>query len=132
MNYTWLDRYCLALLGARRDEKMDWGVTRYLIDEKMFLMLGEDREKKEIITLKLPPAVGQLMRQDHAEVVPGYYMNKEHWNSIDANGSLPDALLKDMTRQSHALIFASLSKRRQKELLASPPTATEEECSHGL
>ena len=118
MKYDWLDGYCLGLPGARKDYQADWEATRYLIDEKMFLMHGENKEKLEIVTLKLPPAVGHLMRQEYSEIVGGYYMNKEHWNSIDVNGSVPDDMLRDMIRQSHDLILKALPKKRQKELLA--------------
>lgn len=118
MKYDWLNEFCLGLLGTREDYKAEWEATRYLVDDKMFLMVGENKKKQEIITLKLPPEVGHLMRQEYEEVVPGYYMNKEHWNSIDANGSVSDEMLMGMIRQSHKLILEGLTKKRQKELLA--------------
>ena len=52
MKYEWLDEYCLSKDGALRDYKTEWEATRYLIGDKMFAMQGEDKNKKEIITLK--------------------------------------------------------------------------------
>ncbi len=115
--YSWLNDYCLSLTGARKDYQTDWEATRYLIDNKMFLMVGENKEKKLIITLKLAPEFGYMMRQEYSDIIPGYYMNKEHWNSIYIDGAVPDDLLRDMVTKSHGLIFSSLTKKRQKELL---------------
>lgn len=44
-------------------------------------------------------------------------MNKVHWNSVKADGAVPDELLKDMLDQSYILIFRGLTKKRQKGLL---------------
>ena len=44
-------------------------------------------------------------------------MNKVHWNSVMADGEVPEDLLKDMLEKSYSLIFAKLPKKRQKELL---------------
>ncbi len=118
MNYPWMDAYCLEKKGAEKDYKPEWEATRYMIDGKMFLMEGENKEKEPIVSLKLEPAFGNLMRQEYpGQVVPGYYMNKEHWNSVLTQGSVPDEALKDMIDRSYALILGSLSKKRQKEIL---------------
>lgn len=44
-------------------------------------------------------------------------MNKEHWNSINPNGEVPDELLKDLLDKSYALVLGSFSKKKQKEIL---------------
>ena len=44
-------------------------------------------------------------------------MNKEHWNSVNLNGAVPDNLLKDMVEKSYRLVLGGLSKKAQREIL---------------
>jgi predicted DNA-binding protein (MmcQ/YjbR family) len=116
MKYEWLDAYCLAQTGAIKEYKAEWDATRYMVGGKMFALWGGDKEGKPIITLKLDPAFGYILRQQHKDIVPGYYMNKEHWNSLYLDGEVPDAIVKTMVLESHQLIFGALSKKLQKEI----------------
>ncbi|PKM78160.1 MAG: DNA-binding protein [Firmicutes bacterium HGW-Firmicutes-15] len=115
MKYEWLDEYCLSKNGAIKDFKMEWDATRYLIAGKMFAMEGGDKYKKAIITVKCEPFFGELLRQQYEHIIPGYYMNKEHWNSVYLEGDVPDNVLREMIEMSYQLVFNSLSKKVQKE-----------------
>lgn len=117
MNYPWLDEYCLSKAGAEKDFKPEWEATRYMLRGKMFAMQGGDKYGKAIITLKLEPAFGELLRRQYEDIVPGYYMNKQHWNSLYLEGSVPDEVLRDMIDQSHQLLLQSLPKKVQKEII---------------
>ncbi len=79
--------------------------------------IGGDRDEKPIITVKLDPVFGELMRSQYEDIVPGYYMNKEHWNSLYLDGNVPEYVLKDMLDKSYCLILESFSKKVQKEVL---------------
>ncbi len=116
MKYEWLDEYCLSKKAVQKDYKMEWSATRYRINGKMFALQGGDKEGKSIITLKLEPTYGEILRNQYKDIVPGYYMNKMHWNSLYLLGDVPDEVLKDMLDQSYRLIFESLSKKAQKEI----------------
>ena len=116
MAYKWLDEYCLAQTGAVKDYKPEWNATRYMVGGKMFALCGGDKEGKPIITLKLNPVFGDMLRQQYDDIIPGYYMNKVHWNSLYLEGNVPDDVVKNMVRESHKLIFESLSKKLQKEI----------------
>lgn len=116
IKYEWLDEYCLAQAGVIKEYKPEWDATRYIVGGKMFALFGGDKEGKSIITLKLDPAFGDLLRQQHKDIVPGYYMNKEHWNSLYLNGDVPDNVVKTMVIESYKLIFKSLSKKLQGEI----------------
>lgn len=121
-NYKWLDAYCLAQAGATTDYQPDWEAIRYLVGGKMFAMCTDDKAGKPIITLKLEPAFGDLLRQQYEDIIPGYYMNKVHWNSLYLEGNVPDDVVKTMIRESHRLVLDSLSKKAQKEIVeASNP-----------
>ena len=76
---------------------------------------GDDRPY--YITLKLEPLEGDFLRKQYADIIPGYYMNKTHWNSVKADGGVPDDLLKDLLDQSYRIVFGSLSRKKQREIL---------------
>ncbi|GAU78519.1 hypothetical protein F3D3_3153 [Fusibacter sp. 3D3] len=85
---------------------------------KMFAMVGGDKTGKPIITLKGNPMENLALRETYPDIIPGYYMNKAHWNSVYLEGSVPDELLKKLIDESHQLILLSLSKKVQKEFEA--------------
>ena len=73
--------------------------------------------KPYYITLKLEPAEGEFLRTQYEDIVPGYYMNKMHWNSVKPDGNVPDDLLKDLLDKSYELVLHGFSKKKQKEIL---------------
>ena len=116
MKYEWMDAYCIEKAGAEKDFKAEWNAVRYMIRGKMFAMVGGDKEGKPIVSLKLEPPRGLALREQHADIIPGYYMNKDHWNSVYLEGDVPDELLRSMIDESHSLILASFSKKAQAEI----------------
>ncbi|GHU46528.1 hypothetical protein FACS1894194_4270 [Bacilli bacterium] len=116
MKETEICAYAETFSAAHTDYKVEWGATRLLLDDKMFGMLGEDKTGKRILTVKLEPEDGELLREQYAEIVPGYYMNKVHWNSIDLAGQVPDETIKTMIQKSYQLILQAMSKKRQREI----------------
>jgi predicted DNA-binding protein (MmcQ/YjbR family) len=117
MCYPWLDAYCLAKKGCEKDYKAEWEALRYLLGGKMFAMQGTDKEGNAIITLKIEPSHGAALRQDYKDIVPGYYMNKLHWNSVRLDGAVPDNILKEMIDESYQILLNSLPKKMQKEFV---------------
>ena len=117
MPYEWLDAYLRAKPGAEKDYKPEWEATRYMVRGKMFCMIGHDKASEPIISLKLDPARGDHLRQTYEDIIPGYYMNKDHWNSVYIDGEVPDDVLRGMADESHRLIFAALSQKAQREIL---------------
>lgn len=117
MGYEWMDEYFLSKKGAKRDFKVEWNATRYLLGDKMFAMLGGDKNGEPIITLKCEPMFGEMLRQQYKDIVPGYYMNKVHWNSLYLKGSVPDDVLRQMIDMSYALVLASLPKKTQQKIM---------------
>lgn len=60
---------------------------------------------------------GEFLLSQFKDIIPGYYMNKTHWNSIKADGDISDDMLKDLMDKSYELILGGLSKKKQKEIL---------------
>ncbi|NLG92585.1 MAG: MmcQ/YjbR family DNA-binding protein [Clostridiales bacterium] len=116
MKYEWTDSYCLSKPGAEKDYKLEWDATRYMIRGKMFAMQGGDKEGKPIFTIKLEPSFGAFLRDRYKDIVPGYYMNKEHWVSLYLDGDVPDETVREMLDQAHRLVLESFSKKIQKEI----------------
>lgn len=129
MRYTWIDEYLLSKTGVSKDLQKDWNWVRYQIGGKMFaaLCLGENDEPY-YITLKLEPSEGEFLRTQYEDIIPGYYMNKMHWNSIKPDGEVPDELLKDLLDKSYQLVLGGFSKKKQKEILESADEAKTLSC----
>jgi len=117
MKYEWLDEHLLNKPGVHKDYKVEWSMIRYMVRGKMFVTQGGDNHGKPILTLKLRPEHGAVLRQQYKDIIPGYYMNKEHWNSIYLEGDVPDDVVRQMADEAYELIFAGLTKSAQKEIL---------------
>lgn len=118
MRYLWMDEYLLGKKGVTKDLQESWNWIRYHVGGKMFAAICLDEEDKPYyINLKLEPLEGEFFRQQYEDVIPGYYSNKLHWNSINPDGAVPDELLKDMLDKSYALVLGGFSKKRQREIL---------------
>lgn len=118
MKYPWIDEYLMSKPAVTKDLKAEWNWIRYMIGGKMFaaVLLGADNEPY-YINLKLDPAEGSALREEYEDIIPGYYSNKKHWNSVKPDGAVPDELLRAMLDKSYDLVFKGLTKAKQKELL---------------
>ena len=117
MKYGWIDEFLLAKNGVTKDLKKEWNWIRYQIGGKLFAAIClDDKDIPYYITLKLEPSEGEFLRQQYEDIVPGYYMDKRHWNSVKPDGNVPDDLLKDMLDKSYQLVLAGFSKKKQKNI----------------
>ena len=118
MKYTWIDGYIMGKPGATKDFQPEWKWIRYQIGGKMFAAIClDDHDQPYYITLKLEPLEGDFWRKQYDDIIPGYYMNKTHWNSIKADGAVPDDILRELLDKAYKIVFGSLSKKKQKEIL---------------
>lgn len=129
MKYTWVDEYLLDKTGVTKDLKEEWNWIRYQIGGKMFATIClDDNDEPYYITLKLEPSEGDFLRQQYEDIIPGYYMNKTHWNSIKPDGAVPDDLLKDLLDKSYQLVLGGFSKKKQKEILEAAQVTSDLSC----
>lgn len=118
MKYVWIDEYLRKKAGVTKDLQKDWNWIRYKIGDKMFAAIClDENDNPYYITLKLEPVEGDFLRQKFEDIIPGYYMNKTHWNSIKADGNVPDDLLKTLLDKSYQLVLGGFSKKKQREIL---------------
>ncbi len=118
MRYTWIDEYLMKKPGTVKNCD-NWNWMRYMVGDKMYAAVCLDDNTNEpcYITLKLEPSEGEFFREQYEDIIPGYYMNKTHWNSVKPDGAVPDELLREMLDKSYNLIFNSLTRKKQKEIL---------------
>ena len=118
MKYEWIDEYLLEKKGVTKDIQEEWNWIRYHIGGKMFAAICRDDDNIPVyITLKLDPLEGNYLRNQYEDIIPGYYMNKTHWNSVKADGEVPDDVLKDLLDKAYTIVLESLTKKKQKEIL---------------
>ncbi len=88
----------------------------FKVMNKMFALFAED-ETPLRINLKCDPEEAQILRGMHESISPGYHMNKEHWNTVILDGSLPDELIYEMIDNSYDLVVKGLKKSDREKLL---------------
>ncbi|MDR2870446.1 MAG: MmcQ/YjbR family DNA-binding protein [Deferribacteraceae bacterium] len=107
--------YLLSLPHAECIYKEDWECFLYKLDAKFFALMTHN-EPVAAVSLKCKPERSIELRAAFKEVTAGYHLNKTHWNTITIENTLDEELMKELMRHSYELIFASLTKKRQKEL----------------
>lgn len=113
----WIDRYCAEKKGAEKVWQAEWESMKYLIGGKMFAFMGSHKSGAPIITMKLPPQEGALLRSTYPDaIIPGYYMNKIHWNSLYLEKDVPKETIQKMLDSAYETVLKSLSKKAQKEI----------------
>lgn len=116
MKYPWINDYLLDKPGVTRNND-NWNWQRYMLGDKMFAAVClDDRNQPYYITLKLDPLEGEALRRQYEDILPGYYMNKLHWNSVRADGAVPDDLMYHMLDEAYRLVLHSFSKKKQAQL----------------
>ncbi len=84
---------------------------------KMFATLGiDDADEHGRMNLKCDPERALELREEHEAIIPGYHMNKRHWNTLVLDGSLPESLVRELISHSYALVRKSLPKKLRDEL----------------
>ena len=68
------------------------------------------------VSLKCDRLLAELLRQSHPAVLPGYHLNKRHWNTVIIDGSLPEQMIKDMIEDSYDLVASQLPASRRRAL----------------
>ena len=103
---------CLALPGAREEFPFGDEVSVFKVGGKMFALSSLDGRPLQL-SVKCDPELAVQLRAAHPAIVPGYHLNKRHWNTITLDGSLPDQMVTDLLGDSYDLVVASLPKARR-------------------
>lgn len=116
MTHELLEAYCLGKNGAVKEYPFDRYVAVFKVGGKMFA-LKKDAEIPLRVNLKCDPLYALELRSIYKSVIPGYHMNKKHWNTLICDGEIEDEMIRSMIDDSYDLVFKSLSKKEQAKLL---------------
>lgn len=75
----------------------------YKVNDKMFALVQENKEPLQL-SLKCDPLLAETLRERYESVLPGYHLNKKHWNTILLTGQLSDEEIKDLIVHSYNLV----------------------------
>lgn len=122
MDLYQLRDYCLAKPGVEETFPFDEHTLVFKVMGKMFALTGLDNPELSV-NLKCDPQRSEELREQYPEVQPGYHMSKIHWNTVSFEGSLSNALLRELIDHSYELVVRSLPKRQQLLLQSLPPSS---------
>ena len=88
----------------------NWQLVRYAGNKKAFLWTYE-KDGHLCLNLKVDPDKAFFWRRVYASVIPGYHQNKDHWNTVIMDGSIPEEDVKMMIAESYDLVSDSPAKR---------------------
>ena len=120
MNPDELREYLLAKPAVIEETPFGPDVLVYKVKGKMFATLGfetDDGVEVGRTNLKCNPDRAVELRTDHDAILPGYHMNKRHWNTLVLDGSLKPKLVSELCDHSYALVVAKLPKRDREGLV---------------
>ena len=107
--------YLLSKPEAWLDFPFGGDVYVFKIGKKMFATLGWEDDLARI-NLKCDPHEALILRDIFAAVLPGYHMNKTHWNTVLLDGSIPRGEIERMIDQSYALVVKKLPRKERMGL----------------
>ena len=105
--------YALSFPDSYQDAPFhddNWQLVRVKDSKKAFLWTYE-RNGYINLNVKATPDTRDLMRMAYASVVPGWHQNREHWNTIILDGTVPDEAIKQMIAESYDCVTYSPTKR---------------------
>ena len=115
MNIELYRNFCLSFPGVTEEFPFDENTLVFKVIGKMFTAC--DVDKFESINVKCDPVKAIELRETYPGVViPGYHMNKKHWNSIVMENNLPDEQIKEWIIDSYELVIAKLTKKDREKL----------------
>ena len=103
MDHKTVEEYILSMPNARLDYPFGEGVAVYKVGDKMFAIISEGKSPVNL-SLKCDPLLAQTLREKYESIMPGYHLNKKHWNTMLLTGQLPWNEVQDLIRLSYNLV----------------------------
>lgn len=115
MNIESLQQYCLLKKSVTEELPFGPDTLVYKVGGKIFLLASLDADPLQF-NVKCDPDDVEQLRNDYGCVLPGYHMNKKHWNTIIVDGSVGDKQLQQWIDDSYKLVFDSLPKKIKQDI----------------
>jgi predicted DNA-binding protein (MmcQ/YjbR family) len=103
MTHKQVEDYILSMPNAKLDYPFGEDVAVYKVKDKMFALIVEKKLPVRL-SLKCDPQLATLLREKYDTVMPGYHLNKKHWNTIVLTGQLPWEEVQGLIRHSYDLV----------------------------
>ncbi|MCX4700849.1 MmcQ/YjbR family DNA-binding protein [Streptomyces sp. NBC_01373] len=105
-----LRAFCLSFNAAVEDFPFNPETSVFKVQGKLFALTNLDA-RPLTVNLKCDPEDAIRLRGDYPGlVIPGYHMNKRHWNTVTVDGGLPDRLVRELVEDSYDLVVAGLPR----------------------
>lgn len=114
MNIEEIRDYCLLKNHVTEGFPFDDTTLVFKVMNKMFALLNLKEDHS--INLKCDPDKAIELRSHYDFVLPGYHMNKKHWNTVRIDGSLEDGFVRQLIDMSYEMVVKSLTKKQRTEL----------------
>jgi predicted DNA-binding protein (MmcQ/YjbR family) len=103
-----ITQYLLALPEVTVDSPLGKDAEVFRVAHKMFALYSADSQGVMHVNLKCDPDEALILRDTYDAVIPGYQMNKRHWNTVILDGSIPTDELTRMIDNSYLLVVNAL------------------------
>lgn len=109
MTHKQVEEYLMSMPGAWRDYPFGEGVAVYKTKEDKLFALVQEESSPVRLSLKCDPLLAQTLRERYESVMPGYHLNKKHWNTLLLTGQLSWEEVQDLIRLSYNLVTENKS-----------------------
>lgn len=116
MNVEELQSYCSGKKGVTEEFPFDETTLVFKVMGKAFALCGLS-EPEHRVNLKCDPERALELRERYADIIPGWHMNKKHWNTVYLERELSNDLICELIDHSYNLVVSKL-KRVDKEALS--------------
>ena len=119
MNLETYYEYCISKKGVTEHFPFDKDTLVFKVGGKMFALssLIQWEKGEASVNLKCDPERALELRAEYEDIIPGWHMSKTHWNTIYINKNLADKLILELIDHSYELVFKSLTKKMQIEIM---------------
>lgn len=107
MDHKTVESYILGFKNTRLDYPFGEGVAVYKVNDKIFAIISENKLPVNL-SLKCDPQLAVTLRERYESVLPGYHLNKRHWNTLILSGQLEWPQVQDLIRHSYQLVTDNL------------------------
>lgn len=104
MNHKQVEQYILEMPNSFLDYPFGEGTAVYKTDDKIFAIIAEKSDPLRL-SLKCDPKLAEILREKYETVMPGYHLNKKHWNTIILTGQLPWEEVQGLIVHSYNLVI---------------------------
>ena len=110
MNIEEFRNYCLAKKGVEEDFPFDDVTLTFKVMGKIFAITGLESADDFRVNLKCDPEKSIELREEYEDIIPGWHMNKKHWNTVYFENGLSMKLLCELIDHSYDCVVKKLKK----------------------